>query len=140
MRALVLATLGALLVPPPATVRVTVHITDIRAAKGGVLHVALHPAPGTGFPGMAGAAGINRDVAVSGSEATVTFEAPPGEVAVAVHHDANANGRMDANFLGIPREGWAVTNDVRPRFRPPRFAESRVAVARDTTVSVRMAY
>lgn len=124
----------------PSTVRVTVHITGIRAGQGGVLHVAVHAAPGTGFPGQAGASGANRDVRVEGPEASVVLDVPAGDVAVAVHHDANANGRLDANFLGMPREGWAVSNDVRPRFRPPRFGESRVAVSRDTTVTVRMAY
>jgi len=29
----------------------------------------------------------------------------PGTYAVAVFHDENSNGRLDANFLGIPREG-----------------------------------
>ena len=47
---------------------------------------------------------------------------------------------MDSNFLGIPREGYAVSNDVRPKFRAPRFGEAEVHVTRDTTLVVHMNY
>ena len=122
---------------PPATVRITVRLVGVQVQKGGVLHVGLHPAPGDGFPGPSPL--VNRDVVpIAGPE--VTFDALPGEYAVAVHHDANANGRVDTNFFGVPKEGYAVTNDPRPRFRAPLFAEASVVVSRDTTLVVRMVY
>ena len=34
-----------------------------------------------------------------------------GNYAFAVHHDENGNGEMDTNFLGIPKEGWAFSNN-----------------------------
>ncbi len=64
----------------------------------------------------------------------------PSTYAVAVHHDANANGTMDSNFLGMPKEGYGVSNDVRSRFRPPRFSEASVRVTRDTTLLVHLSY
>jgi uncharacterized protein (DUF2141 family) len=50
------------------------------------------------------------------------------------------NGKLDSYFFGMPKEGWGVSNDPRPRFRAPRFSEGRVVVTRDTTLVVRMAY
>ncbi|MCC7051817.1 MAG: DUF2141 domain-containing protein [Gemmatimonadaceae bacterium] len=122
----------------PHPVRVTVRLVGIRADRGGVMHVALHQAPGTGFPGPAPSA--NQDVPVREPEATLTFETTAGTYAIAVHHDANANGKLDANFLGIPKEGYGVSRDVRARFRAPRFTEAQVTVQRDTTLVVRLAY
>ena len=122
----------------PATVHITVRVIGARAAKGGVLHVGLHQQPGTGFPGPSQF--TNQTVRPSGEESILSFDAPPGTYAVAVHHDANANGRMDSNFFGMPKEGYGVSNDVRPKFRAPRFSEAAVRVGRDTTVVVRMTY
>ncbi len=132
---LIALTLGA---QAPATVRVTVRLIDVRPAKGGVLHVGLHPEPGAGFPGPSPL--VNRDISPATAETILSFAVAPGAYAVAVHHDANSNGKVDANFLGIPKEGYGVSNDPRPRFRAPRFDEARVAIARDTTLTVRMMY
>lgn len=124
--------------PQPSRVRVTVRLLDVRPEKGGLLRIGLHPAPGGSFPGPSPL--VNQDARPVAPETILTFDVPPAEYAVAVHHDANSNGKLDANFLGIPKEGYGMSNDPRPRFRAPRFSESRVLVSRDTTVTVRMKY
>ena len=137
MRIFRCAALLVLLQPPP-TVRVTVRLLEVKPEKGGVLHVGLHPAPGAGFPGPSPLG--NKDASPGAPETILTFDVAPGEYAVAVHHDANANGKLDANFLGIPKEGYGVSNDARPTFRAPKFSEARVVISRDTTLTVRLAY
>ena len=127
-----------LAMPQARTVQVTVRVLDVRAGKRGVIHAALHASPGVGFPGSAAAG--NVDVTPASPETIIVFRVTPGTYAAAVHHDANANGRMDTNFLGIPREGYGVSNDPRPRFRAPRFSEAQVVISRDTTLTLRMAY
>jgi uncharacterized protein (DUF2141 family) len=122
----------------PATVRVTVRLLDVRADKGGFLRAGLHPEPGRGFPGMSPL--VNLEAVPSGSEATLTFSVPAGAYAVSAHHDANNNRRMDTNFIGIPKEGYGVSNDARGRFSAPKYADARVLVSRDTTLLVHMAY
>lgn len=52
----------------------------------------------------------------------------PGDYAVALYHDENENGVVDLNFLGLPVEGWGVSNNVRPTFRAPSFTESSVHI------------
>jgi uncharacterized protein (DUF2141 family) len=37
----------------------------------------------------------------------------PGTYAVAVFHDENSNGKLDTNFLGIPREGVGASNNAK---------------------------
>src|SRR5262245_1062657 len=44
-----------------------------------------------------------------------------GTYAVSVFHDENSNGKLDTNFLGIPREGVGASNDARGRMGPPKF-------------------
>jgi len=121
-----------------STVRVTVRVLEVRSAKGGVIRAALHLAPGAGFPGPTPTGNI--DVVPTAPETVVVFEVVPGRYAAALHHDANANGRMDTNLVGIPKEGYGVSNDARPRFRAPSFSDAEVRITRDTTLTVHMAY
>lgn len=52
----------------------------------------------------------------------------PGSWAIALAQDTNGNVRMDRNWLGIPTEPYAFSNDVRPRFKALGFAECAVRV------------
>jgi len=46
---------------------------------------------------------------------------PAGHYAVAVMHDENSNGKLDTNFLGIPKEGTGASNDAKGSMGPPTF-------------------
>ncbi|MDY7031741.1 MAG: DUF2141 domain-containing protein [Thermodesulfobacteriota bacterium] len=47
-----------------------------------------------------------------------------GKYALSVLHDENKNGKMDTNFIGIPKEGYGVSNNINPKMRAPRFDEA----------------
>lgn len=47
-----------------------------------------------------------------------------GKYAVSVMNDQNGNKVIDKNFLGIPKEEWGVSNNVRPTLRAPKFEEA----------------
>lgn len=44
-----------------------------------------------------------------------------GTYAVSVYHDENSNGKMDTNFVGMPREGVGASNNAKGHFGPPKF-------------------
>jgi len=48
-----------------------------------------------------------------------------GGYAVSVVHDENANGKLDINFLGIPKEGIGTSNNPKSSFGAPSFEDSR---------------
>jgi len=60
-----------------------------------------------------------------------SFELEPGEYAVSVHHDDNDNGRMDTNFIGIPREPTGLSNGAVPKFGPPRYKDAVFALGEE---------
>ena len=66
---------------------------------------------------------------VSEGRMLVDLELPPGEYAVHVFHDLDANGEMKANFIGIPKEPTGVSRDAKGKFGPPRFKDAMFAVA-----------
>jgi uncharacterized protein (DUF2141 family) len=70
----------------------------------------------------------------------VVFEnLPPGEYAVSIMHDSNANGKIDTNFMGIPKEGYGFSNNVMGSFGPPSFEKAKFKLA-DKPVTLLMKY
>lgn len=68
-------------------------------------------------------------VKANGAEVTVVFEnLKPGDYAVSVIHDKNENGKLDKNFIGIPKEGFAFGNNAMNTFGPPDFKDAKVKV------------
>ena len=63
------------------------------------------------------------------TEISVPVELTPGEWAVALTQDTNNNDKLDKNLLGIPTEPYAFSNNVRPRFAAPKFAECKFRVS-----------
>jgi len=53
---------------------------------------------------------------------------PPGEYAFAAYHDENGDGVLNRNAIGLPKEAFAFSNDVRPRLRRPSFQRTKVSV------------
>ncbi|HMB62711.1 MAG TPA: DUF2141 domain-containing protein [Eudoraea sp.] len=64
------------------------------------------------------------------------YDLPNGEYALAVFHDANNNGQLDANWLGIPKEAMGFSNARMKTFGPPSFKECTIDLHKDRQVSV----
>ena len=66
-------------------------------------------------------------VEVTDQKAEVIFnDLKYGTYAVAIFHDQNANGKMDTNFLGLPKESYGRSNNVRGAFGPPSFEKAKI--------------
>jgi len=50
---------------------------------------------------------------------------PYGVYAIAVLHDENKNGEMDTNWVGMPKEGYGVSNDAKASFGPPEYGDAK---------------
>lgn len=58
---------------------------------------------------------------------------PYGKYAIAVYHDKNVNGELDANLLGIPKEAYGFSNNARGRFGPASWKDAHFKVNSDQT-------
>lgn len=59
---------------------------------------------------------------------SIPVELTTGEWAVALSQDLNNNDKLDKNFLGIPTEPFAFSNNVKPRLSAPKFQECKFMV------------
>ncbi len=69
-----------------------------------------------------------------------TFSIPVGYYAVALFHDANADGVCNTNFLGIPKEGYGFSNNIKPIISAPTFNETKMSIQKDMEIEIRLIY
>jgi uncharacterized protein (DUF2141 family) len=138
-RLLAATLLGAVATAQGGTLTLTVRVDQFPNARGSAGIAVWKGA--RGFP-----EGIEHAVAttyapIDGGTATARFEGlAPGAYAVTVFHDQNDNRRFDKNWVGVPREPWGVSNNVRPKLRAPSFDEARIDLGpgeQDVRISVR---
>lgn len=105
----------------------TVSVSGIRNDKGQIF-IQLWNAP-EGFPKQAEKAwkyvAIDASKAVNGVVTTTFSDLAPGTYAVSTLHDENRNGEMDTNAFGIPKEGWAVSNNVVTHMHAPSYERAK---------------
>ena len=131
------ASLGALAATPTLAAELAIEVRGVRSDAGRI-YVAVHARrEGERFPYADGMlAGIYQQ-AHEGAMRFVLRDLPAGRYAVNAFHDENGNGELDANVLGIPKEGYGFANDPPTTFGPPDFEEAAVTVG-DAPVTAEM--
>jgi uncharacterized protein (DUF2141 family) len=66
----------------------------------------------------------------------------PGNYSVAAVHDENSNGKLDKNFVGVPSEGYGVSNNKTYALSSPKWDESifTIAASESKTLQVKLRY
>jgi len=77
---------------------------------------------------------LEESVAIDGDAGVFEIQLQPGFYAFHVFHDTDGNGKMKTNFIGIPKEPTAVSNDAKGRFGPPKFKDAAITVGEDAVV------
>ena len=103
-------------------------IGGLRNDDGRVLCALFSSADG--FPKDSGKAIAHAAAVISKRRAVCEFPGvAAGVYAISVFHDANANGKLDTNLLGMPREGVGASNDAKGHFGPPKFDAAKFRFA-----------
>ena len=121
------------------TAKLTLHITNFSNRKGQVL-IAIYK-NASGFPDNPTIALFRKNVEITGHSTIVDFQSLPyGKYAAVALHDENSNTKLDANMIGYPKEGVAVSNGFKSSLRKPKFAESSFELSDHKTVRLEMNY
>lgn len=112
--------------------RITVKVANLCTTNGDLI-VALFNSK-QGFPVKIESSVRKIVVPAEGSRQEAVFDdVPYGTWAVSVQHDENRNGKLDTNFLGMPKEGVGASNNPRSRFGPPSFDSAKFPVDKNET-------
>ncbi|WP_445731217.1 DUF2141 domain-containing protein [Mariniflexile sp.] len=103
---------------------VTVTISNLKNNNGKVF-VALYNSESSFLN-----KGIKRDIVkIKNNSCKVTFEdVANGTYAVSMFHDENDNGKMDTNFLGIPKEDYGCSNNAKGFMGPPKWEDAKFEI------------
>jgi uncharacterized protein (DUF2141 family) len=119
-----------------------VRVTGARNTKGKIGVTLFQNAQG--FPDDTSKAIRQQSVEIDPNtmSAQVTFkDVPQGTWAVSVLHDENGNGKMDKNFVGMPKEGYGASNNPKKKKRAPSFDEAKFSLnASEQTVEIYLIY
>ena len=70
---------------------------------------------------------FSESVPAAGQTKILLPDVPPGDYVLMVHHDENNNGKLDKNFIGIPREPVGFSNGYTPK-GPPSYRRALLAI------------
>jgi uncharacterized protein (DUF2141 family) len=113
---------------------ISVHVHNVVSSKGHV-NVAVYNSDAT-FLSFDGVFKTGTEVAHEGLVQLIIDDLPPGEYALAVFHDENGNGKLDTNWLGIPKEKVAFSNAKMKTFGPPKFKECAFQITSDYEINI----
>jgi uncharacterized protein (DUF2141 family) len=111
---------------PASAARIIVTIDGMHSTQGNVF-VGLYATPSKFLNGNQ--VDAQRKVRASTRPITVVFDnLSPGTYAVGAYHDENGNDHLDTNFLGLPVEGYALSNGIRAVMSKPTFQQAAFTV------------
>ena len=107
----------------------TIEVSGITPDRGKV-YIAVYDRPDT-FP-ISGRQRVAQVLEANDHHLTVHFkDLPPGKYAAAAFQDFNGNGKLDKNFLGIPKEPYGFSQEEHASMGPPPFSSAAVTLDPD---------
>lgn len=64
----------------------------------------------------------------------IPLELPFGEYGISSYHDQDADGELDTNLVGIPKEPVGFSNNAKINFGPPKYKDAKFSFTKDGQV------
>ncbi|GGH08929.1 DUF2141 domain-containing protein [Mucilaginibacter phyllosphaerae] len=77
---------------------------------------------------------------VNNGAMTVKLAIEPGIYGITLFDDENGNGKIDKNFIGIPKEGFGFSNFFMEKLKKPGFNDFKVDVKNVPNIQIRVKY
>jgi uncharacterized protein (DUF2141 family) len=117
----------------------TIVVANVRDSRG-VVGVLIFDSP-RGWPEDPKGAVQAKAVPAHPGVVTLSFEnLTPGEYAAVVLHDVNQNQKVEKNWLGMPKEGWGMSNNPKPRRSAPPFDAAKFQLTGNQKLLVHLRY
>jgi len=114
-------------------VSLTVKISGLKNNTG-LVQVGLFNSEGTFL--KTAYKGVSSEI--KSNSAIVTFSnIPKGKYAISAYHDTNKNGKLDTNFIGIPKEDFACSNNAKGKMGPPKYEDAKFDLTKDMKIDVK---
>lgn len=136
--AMCLASMAAEPATQPKVSRLVIQTSGLRNRDGQLVFGVFRSS--AGFPNVQKRS-INWQVKPATGDGVFVVDLPPGVYAASILHDENNSGDMERNLAGVPKEGYGVTNNPKPKLRAATFKEATFTLpAEGATLTIDMQY
>lgn len=114
--------------------QLTINIQNIKSFKGEIIIGVFNTDKDFLKDGVA-----IRNYTIAIDEATETIvvkDLPKGEYAVSLYHDENSDQECNRNFLGIPKEAYGFSNNIKPKFSAPAYNDCKFSLEENKVLDV----
>ena len=81
----------------------------------------------------------NYSIKVENSTAVLTItDLPKGEYAITIYHDQNSDNECNRNFIGIPKEPYGFSNNVKPKMSAPKYEDCKFTFLENKTLLINL--
>ena len=123
---------------PSDTEELKITVSNISPLEG-ELYIAVYNSPETYMDTTATA--MRKIVTVTGETQTILLKnLSPGNYAIAIFQDLNANGLLDTKGIGVPAEPFGFSNDARGSVGPPEYKDALLILdspTKEITINVK---
>ena len=118
--------------------KVKIVVNNVKNANGKVLISVFNSEDA--FPDVIAEAVLTGIVEIENNTAIHEIELEEGEYAISIMHDENENYTMDTNVMGIPTEGYGMSNNVKSTMGMPSYEDCQFYIEEDMTMEIKLKY
>ena len=116
--------------------KLTIKISNIEKIKGeikvGVFNTDTHFL-------KEGYAIKNYSIKVENNTAILRInDLPKGEYAITMYHDQNSDNECNRNFIGIPKEPYGFSYNIKPKMSAPKYEDCKFKLDENITLHIKM--
>ncbi len=114
----------------------TLHVDNIDKLKGSIYVGVYKKADGFLKPG---AEYKTFKIKVKDHQEKITIsDLPKGDYAISLYHDENSDGKCNLNFLGIPKEAYGFSNNIKPKLSAPSYQDCKFSMTTDRSLRIKL--
>ncbi len=119
-----------------ANFNLTVYLSGIEPHKGNLMIGVFNNEEDFLIPGKEFRVKI---VKAKEQDEIINFEnMPAGKYAISIFQDRNADGKMNKNFIGIPKEIYGFSKNFRPVLSAPKFDDCSFELKQDKVLKIEL--
>lgn len=114
----------------------TVSISNIKILKGEIIIGVFNTDVGFLKEGVA-----IKTYTIKANQPTETLvikDLPKGEYAISLYHDENSDNECNRNFIGIPKEGYGFSNNIKPKFSAPKYQDCKFSLVKNKVIEIKL--
>lgn len=116
------------------TADLTVEIGNIEHVKG-TIRMGIYDNADK-FPKEGGAMRNEQFTVTASNLKCVVRNLPYGEYAIALYHDVNNDNVCNMNFVGMPKEAYGFSNNIKPVLSAPSFSSTRFTFNKPSLIRI----